>query len=495
MVTRPRRAAARDAAGRRGGRLVLSVSVAIQWSGVGPELLLRLDRDSDQPLRSQLETGLRDAIRDGRLQPGERLPSSRELARELGVSRGLVQECYGQLLSEGYLDSHVGSATSVAARAYPAASPAPKPPKAAPAPRLIADFRSGVPDLTSFPRGDWVWAMREACREVATAELDYGDPRGSAALREVVAGYLRRVRAAAAGPEDLIVCTGFAQGLNLVLQVLSQLGMGRVAFEDPGYGDDQTSTSVRSAAQAVRVPVDDLGVDVAALAASGARAVVVTPAHQSPTGVVLTAARRHALVEWASRRDGYIIEDDYDSEFRYDREPVGVLQGIAPDRVFTLGTVSKALAPAVRLGWVVAPPALSAAVAEAKLLSDRGTSGLDQLALAALLRSGRYDRHLRKMRGVYARRRTTLIGALERHAPGVRLTGLAAGFHAVAHLPDGADEDAVVAEALRRSVGLYGMAPFRATRVPAPPRLVLGFGLTGERAIEAGIAAVADLLR
>jgi GntR family transcriptional regulator/MocR family aminotransferase len=211
--------------------------------------------------------------------------------------------------------------------------------------------------------------------------------------------------------------------------------------------------------------------------------------------VVLAAARRHALVEWASRHDGYIVEDDYDSEFRYDREPVGVLQGIAPDRVFTLGTVSKSLAPAVRLGWVLAPPALSAAVAEEKLLSDRGTSGLDQLALAALIRSGRYDRHLRKMRGVYARRRSALIGALERHAPGVRLTGLAAGFHAVAHLPEGADEDAVVAQALRRSVGLYGMGPFRAARVPAPPQLVLGFGLTGERAIEAGIAAVADLLR
>ena len=163
--------------------------------------------------------------------------------------------------------------------------------------------------------------------------------------------------------------------------------------------------------------------------------------------------------------------------------------------MFTLGTVSKSLAPSVRLGWVLAPPALADSVAGEKLLSDRGTSGLDQLALAALLRSGRYDRHLRKMRGVYARRRTALIGALERHAPGVRLTGLAAGFHAVAHLPAAADEDAVVAEALRRSVGLYGMAPFRAVRVPAPPQLVLGFGLTGERAIEAGIAAVADLLR
>jgi GntR family transcriptional regulator/MocR family aminotransferase len=281
--------------------------------------------------------------------------------------------------------------------------------------------------------------------------------------------------------------------------VLSQLGIRRVAFEEPGYGDDDTSTSVRSAAlagaPAVRVPVDDLGIDVAALAASEVRAVVVTPAHQSPTGVVLAPTRRHALAEWASRHDAYIVEDDYDSEFRYDREPVGVLQGIAPGRVFTLGTVSKSLAPAVRLGWIIAPPALSGALAEAKLLSDRGTSGLDQLALAALLRSGRYDRHLRKMRGVYARRRGVLIGALGRHAPGVRLTGLAAGFHAVAHLPEAADEDAVVAEALRRSVGLYGMAPFRAICGAAPPQLVLGFGLTGERAIEAGIAAVADLLR
>jgi GntR family transcriptional regulator/MocR family aminotransferase len=485
-------------------------SVAIQWSGLGPELLLRLDRDSDQPLRSQLETGLRDAIRDGRLQAGERLPSSRELARELGVSRGLVQECYGQLLSEGYLDSRVGSATRVAPRAYPGAYPArghdgtglaqtAGPVRAAPLPRLIADFRSGVPDLSSFPRGDWVWAVREACREVATADLDYGDPRGSDALREVVAGYLRRVRAAAAGQENLIVCTGFAQGLNLVLGVLNQLGVGRVAFEDPGYGGVEASTSVRSAgltgAQAVHVPVDDLGVDVAALEASGARAVVVTPAHQSPTGVVLAAARRHALVEWAGRHDAFIVEDDYDSEFRYDREPVGVLQGIAPDRVFTLGTVSKSLAPAVRLGWVIAPPALAGAVAEAKMLSDRGTSGLDQLALAALLRSGRYDRHLRRMRGMYARRRTALIDALGRHAPAVRLTGLAAGFHAVAHLPDGADEEAIVAEALRRSVGLYGMGPFRASRGPAPPQLVLGFGLVSERAIEAGLAAVADLLR
>ena len=365
--------------------------------------------------------------------------------------------------------------------------------------RLIADFRSGVPDLAAFPRGDWVWAMREACREVATADLDYGDPRGSDVLRRVVAGYVRRVRAAVADPDRIVVCTGFAQGLGLSLRALAARGVARVAFEDPGYGQAGTSSSIRTAgaagAVAVHVPVDADGLDVAALAASGARAVVVTPAHQSPTGVVLTARRRHALVEWAARNDAYIIEDDYDSEFRYDREPVGVLQGLAPDRVLTIGTVSKALVPAIRLGWMLVPPALVEAVAEEKTLSDRGTSGLDQLAVAALLESGRYDRHLRRMRAGYAKRREALIGALAEHAPGVRLTGLAAGFHAVAHLPSRADEQAVVAAARERLVGLYGMSLNRSDGSVRPPQLVLGFGHVAERAIEAGVAAVGDLLR
>lgn len=471
--------------------------MAVQWSGLGPELLLRLDRGRGQPLRSQLETGLRDAIRSGRLQGGERLPSSRELARELGVSRGLVQECYNQLLAEGYLTSRAGSATRVAAGARPApAAPSPGP---VPPPRLIADFRPGVPDLASFPRGDWVWATREACRGVATADLDYGDPRGSAVLRQVVAAYLRRVRAAAADHDRIVVCTGFAQGLNLVLRALAQRGVRRVALEDPGHGDLAASDSARAARAAgvdvVLVPVDDSGLDVAALAASGARAVVVTPAHQSPTGVVLAAARRHALVEWAACDDGFVIEDDYDSEFRYDREPVGMLQGLAPDRVLAIGTVSKSLAPAVRLGWVLVPPPLVDAVAAEKRASDRGSSGLDQLVVAALLESGRYDRHLRHMRAVYARRRGVLIDSLARHAPGIRLTGLAAGFHAVAHLPDSADEQAVVTAARQRSVGLYGMGPLRAATAVAPPQLVLGFGNVSERAVESGIAAIADLLR
>ncbi len=474
--------------------------MTIQWSGLGPDLLLRLDRGSGQPLRSQLEAGIRDAIRSGRLGVGERLPSSRELARDLAVSRGLVQECYAQLLSEGYLASHVGSATRVATGAHRAPpGPAAGPATGMAAPRLIADFRSGVPDLASFPRSDWVWATREACRTVATADLDYGDPRGSAVLRHIIAGYARRVRAAAAAPEHVVICTGFAQGLGLMLRAATRLGVRCTAFEDPGYGSAEHSETVRAAAAAsmrvVHVPVDESGIDVAALDASGARLVVVTPAHQSPTGVVLAAGRRHALVEWAARNDAFIIEDDYDSEFRYDREPVGVLQGLAPDRVAAIGTVSKALAPAVRLGWVLVPPSLTAAVAEEKRISDRGSSGLDQLALAALLESGRYDRHLRRMRASYARRRGVLIGALARHAPEVRLTGLAAGFHAVAHLPARADEQAVVTAARERSVGLYGMAPHRAAGPAGPPQLVLGFGQVSERAIEPGIAAVADLLR
>ncbi|HTW00745.1 MAG TPA: PLP-dependent aminotransferase family protein, partial [Streptosporangiaceae bacterium] len=402
--------------------------MAIKWSGWGPELLLELDRSSPRPLRAQLEAALRDAIRTGRIAGDERLPSSRGLARELGVSRGLVQECYSQLLSEGYLTSHPGSATRVATGARSAAprpaptvpaparaGPAPAgPAPAAPARPLIANFRSGVPDLASFPRADWAWAVREACRTAPTADFGYGDPRGSARLREVLTGYLRRVRAAEADPGAITISTGFAQGLILVLQALARTGVRCAAFEDPGYGRTDASEVLRAvAAQGgltiVHVPVDRSGLDVAALAASEARVVVVTPAHQSPTGVVMPAARRQALVDWARDRDGFIVEDDYDSEFRYDREPVGVLQGLAPARVFTIGTASKALAPAMRLGWVLAPPQLAQAVAAEKLISDRGSCVLDQLALAALLESGRYDRHLRRMRGVYSRRRARLI--------------------------------------------------------------------------------------
>ncbi|MFE0378158.1 PLP-dependent aminotransferase family protein, partial [Streptomyces inhibens] len=324
-----------------------------QWSGLSPALFLALDRESLEPLRSQLERQVRDAIRSGRLEVGERLPSSRELARSLGLSRGLVQDCYAQLQAEGYLVTRVGSATRVAAGACGApATPAPPP---AARPHLLADFKWGVPDLRSFPLADWLWAMREAARTMPTAALDYGDPRGDAHVRDVVAGY-RRVRAAAADPERIVVCSGYAQGLGLALRALARTGIRTVAYENPGSPATVSSAASAAGLSAIPVPVDAHGIDVQALSATEARAVVVTPAHQWPTGVVLAPERRLALLEWAVRRDAVIIEDDYDAEFRYDREPVGALQGLGADRVIAIGTVSKSLAPARRLGGARLPP-------------------------------------------------------------------------------------------------------------------------------------------
>jgi GntR family transcriptional regulator/MocR family aminotransferase len=280
----------------------------------------------------------------------------------------------------------------------------------------------------------------------------------------------------------------------LAFSALARAGVRTVAYEDPGGPRSTEAAAAWAGLDAVPVPVDGDGVDVRALAATGARAVVVTPAHQWPTGVVMAPRRRLELIAWAADRDAMIIEDDYDAEFRYDREPVGALQGLAADRVVSIGTVSKSLAPALRLGWMLAPPSLAAAVLEHKLLNDRGSPALDQLALARLIESGRYDRHLRRMRPVYAARRAALLAALAEHAPGVRVTGLDAGFHAVAHLDAPGGEAALVEAARARGVGLHGMSMCRADGGDTPVQLVLGFGNTGERAVRAGIAAVGDLL-
>ena len=481
----------------------------IEWTGLSPELLVPLDREAGEPLRTQLERGLREAIRTGRLAAGERLPSTRELARALSVSRGLVVDCFDQLQAEGYLLSRGGSATRVA----PTAVVEEEPPGPEPGPvpwRLDVDFVPATPELSSFPRTDWAWAVREVCRDAPTAAFGYGGARGEERLRTVLAAYLSRVRGASVRADRVVVCNGFSQGLVLALTALGEAGVRTVGFEDPGYDETGRVASGLARVEMVPVPVDEQGLRVDALAESGAGAVVVTPAHQWPTGVVLSPARRLELVQWASERDGYVIEDDYDAEFRYDHDPVGAVQGLAPDRVVLVGTVSKSLAPAVRLGWTVAPAALVDRIGELKLHHDRGSSGLEQLVLARLLESGRFDRHLRRMRKVYAGKRHALLGALAEHAPGARLTGLAAGFHAVLDLPAGAEEDAVVAEAARRKVGLYGMGPYRMISPPTPSigagaderdphediqQLVLGFGTLSERQIRHGIATVGDLLR
>lgn len=463
--------------------------------GRAAELLLTLDRTGGRSLRAQLEAGLREAIRSGRLAPGDRLPSSRTMGADLGLSRGVVQECYEQLTAEGYLVARTGSGTTVSEAAWGSGTPTTVATSAGGTngpPTMIADFPAGVPDLASAPRRDWAWAVQDVCRTAPNAAFDYGDPLGVPELRETLAAYLRRVRAVDATADQVLVCNGMAQGLSLVLQAVRP---GVVACEDPGAIATARAASASSGSAVVAVPVDDLGLDVAALARTPARAVVVTPAHQWPTGVVMAPERRHALLTWAHDRDAVVLEDDYDAEFRYDREPIGTLQGLAPDRVVALGTVSKSLAPALRLGWAVLPRRLVDAVAAAKDTADRGTAAVDQLALARLIGSGRYDRHLRRVRAEYARRRTALVEALATHAPEVDVSGLAAGFHAVARLPEGTDVDVVVARARDRGVGLYSIGLNRSDRSPDPPMLVFGYGNTTVREIQVGIAAVADLLR
>jgi GntR family transcriptional regulator / MocR family aminotransferase len=467
--------------------------MAIEWSGLGPELLIRVDRALPTPLRAQIEAQLRDGIRSGRLGHGERLPSSRVLSQALGLSRGLVQDCYEQLHAEGYLDTRAGAPTRVSARHGSASAVVAR---TRPAPvRLIADFQAGVPDLGTVPRDDWAWAVREACRNAANTAFDYGDPMGAPELRDVLAAYLRRVRAADAYADQIVICSGLAQGLGLVLRALADRGLTRVGFEDPGAGATARAAAAwAGGVEAVPVRIDDQGIDVDALRESGAGAVILTPAHQWPTGVVLAPQRRLALVAWAAERNAVVIEDDYDAEFRYDRNPIGATQGLAPDHVALLGTVSKSLAPTFRLGWIVAPPSLVEGVANAKRITDRGSPGIDQIALATLMTSGRYDRHLRRMRIEYGQRRDVLVHALREHAPRVTLTGLAAGFHAVAHLPDEVDERTAIAAAHSRSVGLYGMSAMRFDHAVDPPQLVLGFGNTDQRSIRAGIAAIGDIL-
>ncbi len=439
---------------------------------------------------AQIESHLRDAMRAGHLRAGDALPSSRRLADHLRVSRGTVSQVYEQLAAEGYVDSRPGAVPRVAMRASAplAASSGPRRES-----RLMVDFRPGVPDLASFPVQEWLRSVGEAARGAGSDLFGYGDPHGDHALRSELASYLRRVRGAATEVTDIVVCSGFAQGAALVLEGLRTVGIQTVAVEDPG-DLSVGALAARVGLGVVPVAVDEDGLDVVALSQSGARAVVVTPAHQSPTGAALSSPRRKALVDWAERVDGFIIEDDYDSEFRYDRAPLGVVQGLASSRVALIGSTSKTLAPALRLGWVVAPAPLVNAVADIKFASDRGSPSIEQRALAHMMTTRRYDRHVRRMRGVYSHRRRVLADAVLQAAPLARLSGLAGGFHALLHLPEGASEAAVVAAARERSIGLYPLSGYRTQVRPAAPALVIGFGNCSTENITAGIAEIADLL-
>ena len=436
----------------------------------------------------QLESALRDAIRDGRLKAGARLPSSRGLASDLGISRGVVTSAFDQLAAEGYLETRQGAPVRVArgVRAQPPRLPAPSLQA-----HFAYDFTPGLPDLASFPRDRWLRSLRAAWRETPLDAVGYGDPRGVPELRAALADYLARVRGAAADPEHLMICTGFRQGLSLTCRWLSANGIEHVAIEEPGWHAQRLIVE-EAGLTVTPIPVDAEGIDVAELQASGAEAVVVTSAHQFPTGAVLSARRRAALIDWAEHGDRLIIEDDYDAELL--RERVGALQGLAPDRVLYIGSASKRLTPGMRLGWMLPPSWLSWALISAKAIEDAGSETAGQLALADFIARGELERHLRRMRLHYARRRETLLAALERELPDWQPSPTGGGLHLMVALPNHVDEPALLASAARRGVGLEGLALHSYTGA-CGPGLVLGHAYMPEAAIERGVQLLVEASR
>ncbi len=433
----------------------------------------------------QLERFLREAIRDGRLPAGTRLPSSRTLAIELGISRGVITNAYEQLTAEGYLDSRQGAPVRVAAGVRTQAQRTPAPPLE---PRLAYDFTPGLPDLAGFPRDRWLRSVRAAWRETALDAVGYADPRGVADLREALAEYLGRVRGAAPDPEHVIICTGFRQGFSLTCRWLRANGIAQVALEEPGWHAQRLIVEEAGLGVAP-VEVDQEGIDVSALESTGAEAVVVTPAHQFPTGVRLSARRRAALIEWADRGDRLIIEDDYDAELCPER--VGALQGIAPDRVLYIGSASKRLTPGMRLGWLLPPSWLSWALISAKAIEDAGSEVAGQLALADFIVRGELERHLRRMRLRYRQRRERMLQALARALPDWRPADPVGGLHTMVVLPDDTDEPALLAAAARRGVGIEGLSLHSYTG-DSPPGLVLGHAFMSEPALERGVQLLAQ---
>ena len=454
-----------------------------------PELLIEIDRSSELPLHEQLERSLRENIRRGRLPTGTRLPSTRGLAIELGISRGVVTEAYGQLAAEGYLETRQGASVRVA-RAVSAVS------ARAPARSLLPTFpyyfHPGLPDLAGFPRDRWLRSLRAAWRESPLEAVGYGDPRGVPRLREVLADYLGRVRGAAADPENMLMCTGFMQGMSILCRWLHDQGVEAVAVEDPGWHVHRLIAE-QAGLQTIPVPVDDQGLCVRTLTETGASAVLVTPAHQFPTGVVLSRERRAALIEWAQDGERLIVEDDYDAEYRYDRVAVGALQGLASERVLYIGSASKRLAPGMRLGWMLLPSWLAWQLISIKAIEDGGSEVVGQLALCDFIERGELDRHTRRMRLRYQQRHDSLLQALARWLPQGRQSGAGAGLYELVTLPDDINEPALLSAAGARGVGMEGLAWHRYTH-GGPPGVVLGYGNLSEPAIEHGVRLIAEAL-
>ncbi|MEV7062339.1 PLP-dependent aminotransferase family protein [Streptomyces collinus] len=460
--------------------------MAEPWATLGIDLLVE---PTGPGLRRGLTDALREAVRSGRLAPGTRLPSSRALSTDLGIARNTVADAYADLVAEGWLTARQGSGTRVAAReVVPPSGTAPHP--RAPA-RPAYDLRPGSPDLASFPRTAWLKAARRALTAAPHHALDYGDPRGRPELRAALAGYLSRARGVRTGSEHIVVCAGFAHGLKLLGTALRARGARTVAVESYGL-DVHRRILAASGLDTAPLPFDHLGTDPGA--PSGADALLLTPAHQFPMGVPLHRDRRTAVVDWARRTGGLVLEDDYDGEFRYDRQPVGALQGLDPDRVVYLGTASKSLAPGLRLAWMVLPPGFAEEVAAAKGGVD--TCGvLDQLTLAEFLTSGAYDRHVRATRLRYRRRRDALVAAVTARAPQARVTGIAAGLHVLLRLPPGT-EQSVVQAANWRGLALHGLARYTHPAARAEPvdALVVGYGTPPDHAWSGALDALSAVL-
>jgi GntR family transcriptional regulator / MocR family aminotransferase len=454
------------------------------------ELLLSVAKERPGTLGSQIEGQLRARIRDGALRAGTPLPSTRDLARQLGISRRVVVDAYGQLTAEGYLTVRQGARPLVAA---PAVGTAPEAPAPIPRPAEIRfDFRPSMPDVTTFPRAAWARCLRNAALAISDADLSYGDPRGVDTLREALAGYLGRVRGVVGTVESVVVTTGYTQGLAIVCRALAQSGARRIGLEspaDPEYG----MIARRAGLDPVPVPVDEEGIRVDLLEDARVDAVAVTPAHQHPTGAVLSSDRRNALVRWLRDRNAVAVEDDYDAEYRYDRAAVGAVQGLEPGRVVYAGSTAKTLAPALRLGWLVVPAHLVEAVRTEKLLADRGTGRIEQLAFAEFLTAGHLDRHRRRMRLRYAARRSALIGALAQELPEATVRGIAAGLHVTVELPEADDERAIRAEAQGRRIACAAMSDYGVT--DGPPTLMLGYGHLPEPAVGPGVRGLAEAIR
>ncbi|MEV7773097.1 PLP-dependent aminotransferase family protein [Kitasatospora sp. NPDC086791] len=472
------------------------------WTSFGGDLHLDLTerRAAGTGLRAALEDALREAVQDGRLAPGTRLPSSRALGEDLGIARNTVVEAYGQLTAEGWLDSRQGSGTTVARRARP--EPPARSGRAAAArtvpPRRTArhDLTSGRPDLSLFPRTAWLAAARRALATAPHEALDYGSPLGRIELRQALTHYLARVRGVRTDPDHLLVCTGVTQGLGLLCTALRDRGARALAVEEYGL-PPQHAVARAAGLTTLPLPLDAEGARVDRLD-TGPGAVLLTPAHQYPTGAPLSAERRAEAVRWAREHDRYVIEDDYDGEFRYDRQPLGAMQALDPERVVYVGTAAKSLAPGLRLAWLALPDALVEPVARLKALADTMSPVLDQLTLAELITSGTYDRHVRRCRLHYRRRRDRLVAALAEHAPHVRVTGIAAGLHAVLRLPPGSTpEPELLARAQAAGLALDGLGWHRATPAPAdaPPALVIGYAGPPEHAFPAALQALCELLR